>query len=185
MASDFVHGGFQKSPNNPISWYPNPTIGLTADVKLTDQLRVNLGSFNSARPGQLSPWGWSSAGSMYNVIEFNRSYEIAGLTGDIKQGTWYESGSHSLPVGPGSVAGNYGAYLGWDQILFNEKQIAYPIINFIFSHKTSGGLPRYFTILRRRNFQFGTMRRRCSRAMGRCGLPGASPRRRSLRWSGK
>ena len=58
---------------------------------------------------------------MYNVIEFNRSHEIAGLTGDIKQGIWYESGSHSVPDGSGSVVGNHGAYFGLDQILFNEN----------------------------------------------------------------
>lgn len=119
LAADFTYGGFQLSANNPLPWYPNPTIAATADVRLSDSLRVNLGTFNGRV--DLSPWGWARDGKVYNVVEFNYSYELQGLQGDVKQGSWYQSGSHTTPDSASTRSGNYGFYVGWQQLVFAEE----------------------------------------------------------------
>ncbi|WP_425401006.1 carbohydrate porin [Aeoliella sp.] len=119
LAADFTYGGFQLSANNPLPWYPNPTIAATADIRLTDSLRVNLGTFNGRV--DLSPWGWARDGKVYNVVEFNYSYQLGDLQGDIKQGSWYQSGSHTTPDAASTRSGNYGFYVGWQQLLCAEE----------------------------------------------------------------
>jgi porin len=120
LAADFTYGAFQKSPNNPIPWYPTPSVAATVAVSLTEHLTVNAGAFNGARADQLSPWGWSEEGKVYNVAQAKYSYSIEGLPGDVQGGAWYESGSHDAVGGPGTFHGNHGYYTGWDQLLINE-----------------------------------------------------------------
>ncbi len=120
LAADFVYGAFQKSPNNPIPWYPNPTVAATAGLALTESLDVNVGSFAGGDPSQLTSWGWSDNGQVYSIGQAKYHYSIDGLPGDIQTGVWYESGDHAAVGGPGSFDENYGVYTGWDQLIWNE-----------------------------------------------------------------
>jgi porin len=122
LAADFTYGAFQKSPNNPIPWYPNPSVAATVAAKVTESIDFNYGAFNGAAPDQLSPWGWSEEGKVYNVAQLKYHYSWGGLPGDLQTGAWYESGSHDAVVGPGTFHGNNGYYFGWDQLLVNEQE---------------------------------------------------------------
>jgi porin len=120
LAADFAYGGFQKSPNNPIPWYPNPTVAVTGGVRLTESLDLNTGAFNGGDPDQLSPWGWSDRGQVYSVSQLKYRYSVNGLPGDLQTGAWYESGDHTAIGGPGAFDENYGVYTGWDQLVWSE-----------------------------------------------------------------
>lgn len=135
VAADFLWGGFIISPNNPVPWYPNPTVGITGNVQLTDSVNLALGSFNGGAPDQLSPWGWSRNGQVYSVAELTYSYSLGGRPGDIQNGFWYSSGRFDDPAGGQSYVGNYGYYFGSDQMLFAEQDPAQGLAAFfIYSY---------------------------------------------------
>jgi porin len=121
LAADFTYGGFQKSPNNPLPWYPNPTLAATVEMTLTDSFDLSIGAFNGGEPDQLTSWGWSEEGKVYTIGELRYHYSIAGLPGDLQGGLWYTSGSHEEVDGNDDFHGNHGAYMGWDQLLVTER----------------------------------------------------------------
>lgn len=121
LAADFTYGGFQKSPNNPVPWYPTPTAGVVGIHRVGDSLELSAGSFAGSNSVQLSPWGWSRDGHMYNVAQWRYHYSLGSLPGDIQNGVWYNSGSHQGEL-PGVHSGNRGVYAGWNQLLWSETE---------------------------------------------------------------
>lgn len=121
LAADFTYGGFQRSPNNPVPWYPTPTAGVVGIHRVGDAIELSAGSFASSNPNQLSPWGWSRDGHMYNVAQWRYHYSLGTLPGDIQNGAWYTSGSHQGEL-PGVHSGNHGVYAGWNQMLWSETE---------------------------------------------------------------
>lgn len=119
-AADFLYGGFVISPNNPLPWFPNPTVAITGNLQLTETIDIGGGSFNGGPPDQLSPWGWSEDGRVYSLVELTCRYDIAGLPGDIQNGLWYTSGSHDDIFGGAAHSGNNGYYFGIDQQFWSE-----------------------------------------------------------------
>jgi porin len=120
LAADFLYGAFIISPNNPLPWYPNPTIAATADIALTESLQLTMGSYAGGPPSQLTTWGWSQDGRVYSIAQLKYSYSIDGLPGDIQNGYWYTSGSHTAIDGSRDFNGNYGIYGGFDQMVWLE-----------------------------------------------------------------
>jgi porin len=120
LASDFLYGAFIISPNNPLPWYPNPTVAATADIALAEGLRLTAGSFAGGPPSQLTTWGWSQDGQVYSIAQLKYSYSIDGLPGDIQNGTWYSSGNYAAIDGSRNFVGNYGIYGGIDQMVWLE-----------------------------------------------------------------
>ncbi len=120
-AADFLWGGFIISPNNPLPWYPNPTIGITSNVQLTETFDLGMGVFNGGAPNQMSPWGWSRDGSVYSIMELTHSYSIGGRPGDIQNGVWYTSANQADSFGGPAHRDSYGYYFGADQMLFAEN----------------------------------------------------------------
>lgn len=120
LAADFTFGGFQKSPNNPVPWYPNPTVGVVAIQPVGESLELSAGSFAASDPTQLTPWGWNRDGHIYNVAQWKYSYSILDLPGDLQNGIWSTSGTQpGIPTG--SHSGNHGVYAGWNQLIWNES----------------------------------------------------------------
>jgi porin len=124
LAADFTYGAFQKSPNNPLPWYPNPTAAATMDLALTETLHLNMGTFAGGPPSQLTSWGWSQNGQVYSIVQLKNSYSFDGLPGDIQGGSWYDSGSHRAIDNSRDYTGNYGHYCGWDQMMWMEGEQA-------------------------------------------------------------
>jgi carbohydrate-selective porin OprB len=120
LAADFTYGAFQKSPNNPLPWYPNPTVGATVSMDLTQSLNLAVGTFNGGGPDQLTSWGWSAEGKTYTVGELTYRYSIEGRPGDLQGGYWHTSGSHDAVIGPATHHANHGVYFGWDQLICSE-----------------------------------------------------------------
>lgn len=120
LAADFLYGAFIISPNNPLPWYPNPTVGATADIALAEGLHLNVGSFNGGAPSQLTTWGWSQEGRVYSIAQLKYSYSLDGLPGDIQNGYWYSSGDYAALDGSRTIDGNYGIYGGFDQMVWLE-----------------------------------------------------------------
>jgi carbohydrate-selective porin OprB len=121
LAADFTYGGFQLSPNNPLPWYPNPTLAATVNIDLTERVNLAFGSFAGGPPDQLTSWGWSNEGKVYTVGQIRYSYDRCGLPGDVQTGIWYTSGSHEDVADNNDVHGNHGVYFGWDQLLWSER----------------------------------------------------------------
>ncbi len=120
LAADYTYGGFQRSPNNPLPWYPNPSVGSTVDMRLTENLHLAAGSYANAQAGQLTSWGFSGDGTQYSLGQLKNSYSIGNKPGDLQLGLWYLSGSHLNPSATNISQGDYGVYTGWDQLLLSE-----------------------------------------------------------------
>lgn len=118
-AASFINPGFVKSPNNAVPWYPAPTLGASSQLYLSDQLDARIGVF--AGGDQVTQWGWHDRDQIYSVAQLNRAYDIDGRPGDLQVGFWHQSGTHGA-IGGGNVhRGNHGFYMGWDQLIWNER----------------------------------------------------------------
>lgn len=129
LGGDFVNSSFGFSPTILLPSWPNPAIGVSTFLNLTDMLHYkigvydgspSLGAFTGGRSG-FDSLGSGGVMTMQEVSVTPQFGHQGELPGTYKIGNWIHSHEFdNLATGIGTVNGNHGYWLNIDQILWIE-----------------------------------------------------------------
>lgn len=129
LGGDFVNSSFALNPTVPLPTWPNPGLGASVFVQLTDLIQCKTGIYDGSPGAGVETggqWGFSSLGDNGMISLFELSLtpqfgEQGELPGAYRCGSWYHSGDFdNLTTGVGTVSGSYGCYASVDQLLWRE-----------------------------------------------------------------
>ena len=122
LGGDFVHSSFGQPYNIPMPAWPDAAMGVLTLFEFSETFALKAGVFDGGADG--STWGFSGTGEVFSIGEFEAVWRLADgrLPGDFHAGIWYHSGRWDHVTRPGTaLAGNYGVYLGMEQLLFRKS----------------------------------------------------------------
>ena len=129
LGGDFVNSSFGFSPTILLPSWPNPAIGVSTFLNLTDMLHYkigvydgspSLGAFTGGRSG-FDSLGSGGVMTMQEVSVTPQFGHQGELPGTYKTGNWIHSHEFdNLATGIGTVNGNHGYWLNIDQMLWIE-----------------------------------------------------------------
>lgn len=121
LAGDFINSSFGMVPLIPMPTYPDPSAAVAAFYTPCDWLALKTGVWDGAPDGR--NWGFSGTGSTFSIAEAELLWSLLEerLPGGFHVGGWYHSGDVDDLSGNGSFDGNYGIYLGGEQMIFKES----------------------------------------------------------------
>jgi porin len=129
LGGDFINSSFGLVPTVPLPTWPNPGMGASAFLNLTDLLHYKIGVYDGA-PTFSAPtgagWAISTVGDFgamtLQELSFTPQFGHNGdLPGTYRIGTWYHTHDFdNLETGVGTVSGNYGFWTSADQLLWKE-----------------------------------------------------------------
>lgn len=129
LGGDFIHSSFGLVPTVVLPTWPNPSLGVSTFVTLTDVLQYKVGVYDGA-PSYSYPtggqWGFHSLGEFgamtLQELAWTPQFGADGdLPGTYKIGNWYHTHEFdNLETGVGTVSYNYGFWASADQMLWKE-----------------------------------------------------------------
>lgn len=121
LAGDFINSSFGLAPTVPMPTYPDPSAGLAVFYTPNDWLALKSGIWDGAPDGR--NWGFSGTGTAFSVAEAELMWSLLEerLPGGFHIGAWYHSDDPDEVAADGKFDGNYGVYLGGEQMVLKES----------------------------------------------------------------
>ncbi len=122
LGGDFLNGSYGMHHNIPMPAWPDAAMGVTTFFELTENWNVKIGVFDGAADGRT--WGFSGTGDIFSIYELKGEWGLLGgrLPGDFHIGMWQHNGDLvHLENGVQTLRGNYGFYMGFDQMIYKES----------------------------------------------------------------
>lgn len=119
-AVDFIQSSYGFHPTIPMPSYPDSSMAAVGQLQLSETVGFACGVFDGLPDGR--NWGFSNSGVTFSIYELETQWELfhEQLPGALHGGLWHHSDRWEAIDGDGSFAGNYGAYVGGEQVVFRE-----------------------------------------------------------------
>jgi porin len=130
LGGDFMNSSFGLIPTVPLPTWPNPGMGISAFVDLTELIHLRAGVYDGSPTFGLptgGQWGFSTLGdfgamSLYELSLTPQFGRDGDLPGTYRLGSWYHTADFDNLENGGAtqISGNHGFYASGDQLLWKE-----------------------------------------------------------------
>ncbi len=119
LGGDFLNSSFGMLPNIPMPAWPAQAMGAVVLLQLPAATESSVGFFDGAAAG--SGWGVSGTGVSFTIAQCRRDWSLFDeFPGDAQIGGWYHSLTYDHLGGGSPRQGNYGFYVGAEQLIVRE-----------------------------------------------------------------